>query len=200
MKLLLPVIAVVFGSLCCLCLDAKGDEQADRAALRLILTNYIDGVNSGDLSKLSPYLATNVTGVMVTGQPVQGFDELRSYWKKIQELIGPGGSYHVSVKVDKTEFYGDVAVSRGSTEDVVRLGNGKELPFNSFWTSVCCKEDGAWKVVRMQAAMNPIDNVFISMRSKRAEIFCGICGVVAGIILTLMFKFIRGRGPALPRT
>jgi hypothetical protein len=49
------------------------------------------------------------------------------YWNEVQQLIGPGGSYHVNVNVDKTEFFGDIAVSRGATDESVRLPNGTEL-------------------------------------------------------------------------
>jgi ketosteroid isomerase-like protein len=130
---------------------------------------------------------------MVTGEEVKGLEGLESYWKKIQDLIGAGGSYHVTVNVDKTDFYGDAAISRGNTEDVVRLASGKELPFSSRWTAVCRQEDGAWKVIRMQAAMNPVDNVFISLKTRRDKLLFGIGGLVAGAILALAFQSFRRR-------
>ena len=184
-RLLLLVIAT-FGILCCFVSTTRADEEADRAALRLIRTNYMEAIDSGQVAKLAPYLSKDVTGVMVTGEEVKGLDGLEAYWKKIQDLIGPGGSYHVAVNVDKTDLYGDVAVSRGSTEDVVRLGNRKELHFSSYWTSVCRKEDGAWKVVRMEASMNPVDNVFISLRLQKTKIVYGVGGLVVGVVLVLI--------------
>lgn len=189
MKTLFPAIAVAFVFLCAM--SSRGDEASDHAELHLILTNYMDAVNSGDVSKIAPYLSTNVTGVMVTGEEVTGVDGLEAYWKKIKNLIGPGGNYHVNVKVDKTEFIGDAAISRGSTEDIVHLGSGKELPFNSLWTSVCRKEDGKWKVVRMQAAMNPIDNVFVSLRLQREKLLYAIGGFVVGFLLASGFQLFR---------
>jgi ketosteroid isomerase-like protein len=177
---------------------ARADDESDRAALRLIRTNYMDAVNSGDPSKISPHLSRDVTGVMVTGEEVKGFDGLVAYWKKIQDLIGPGGSYHVTVNVDKTDLYGDVAVSRGKTEDVVRLGTGKELRFHSLWTAVCHREDGVWKVVRMEAAMDPVDNVFISLRLQKTKLGAGAAGLLAGIILTCAFCLLRRRNAPTP--
>ena len=196
MKCLLPIHVVTVAILCCLNSTAHADEEADRAALRLILTNYMDAVNSGKVSKLAPFLSKDVTGVMVTGEEVKGLEGLESYWKKIQGLIGPDGRYHVTVNVDKTDFYGDAAISRGNTEDVVRLGSGKELPFGSRWTSVCRKEDGVWRVVRMQAAMNPVDNVFVSLKSQRDKLAFGVGGLVAGAILAFAIQSLRRRpGP-----
>ena len=151
----------------------------------------MEAIDSGQVAKLAPYLSKEVTGVMVTGEKVEGLDGLEAYWKKIQDLIGPGSSYHVVVNVDKTDLYGDVAVSRGSTEDVVRLGNGKELHFSSYWTSVCHKEEGVWKVVRMEAAMDPVDNVFISLRLQKTKIVYGVGGLVVGVVLVLIIQLAR---------
>lgn len=171
----------------------RPDEESDRAALRMIRTNYMEAANSGDPSKIAPHLSKDVTGVMVTGEEVKGLDGLQAYWKKIQNLIGPGGSYHVTVNVDKTDLYGDTAVSQGNTDDVVRLGTGKELQFHSLWTAVCHKEEGVWKVVRMEAAMDPVDNVFVSLRMQKTRLTAGAVGVVLGILLTLVFNTLRRR-------
>jgi len=190
---LLTAILASFGFLCFWNSAARADEEADHAALRMIRTNYMEAVNSGDLSKMASHLSRDVTGVMVTGEEVKGLDGLQSYWKRIQDLIGPGGSYHVTVNVDKTDLSGEVAVSRGNTEDIVRLGSGKELRFNSFWTSVCRKEDGVWKVVRMQASMNPVDNVFVSLNLQKTRLAYGVGGIVAGAILILASRLLKAR-------
>jgi ketosteroid isomerase-like protein len=185
---------------CLLCLvtcfgnpSARADDESDRAALRVIRTNYMEAVSSGDPSKIAPHLSKDVTGVMVTGEEVKGLDGLVAYWKKIQALLGPGGSYHVDVNVDQTDLFGEVAVSRGKTDDVVRLGSGKELHFNSLWTAVCHKENGAWKVVRMEAAMDPVDNVFIAVRLQSTRLVSGAVGLVAGFIVALLICLLRRR-------
>ena len=184
--------------LCCLSSSVRADEESDRAALRMIRSNYMEAANSGNPSKIAPFLSKEITGVMVTGEEVTGLDGLVAYWKKIQNLIGPGGSYQVSVNVDKTDLYGDVSVSRGNTDDVVRLGTGKELRFNSFWTAVCHKEGGAWKVVRMEAAMNPVDNIFISLRMQKTRLVAGVIGFLIGILLMLSLGFLKRRAAPTP--
>jgi len=197
MKLLPPGIICLI--LCSLCSSVRADEESDRAALRMIRTNYMEAANSGDPSKIAPYLSKEVTGVMVTGEEVKGFDGLVAYWKKIQNLVGPGGSYHVTVNVDKTDLYGDTAVSHGNTDDVVRLATGKELQFHSLWTAVCHKENGVWKVVRMEAAMDPVDNVFVSLRMQKTRLAAGGIGLLAGVLLTLLIGLLRRR-PTLSAT
>ena len=187
---LIATLAIVCGFISV----AHADDEAERNALRMIRTNYMEAVNSGNLAKLAPNLAKDVTGVMVTGEEVKGMDGLEAYWKKIQDLIGPGGSYHVVVNADKTDFFNDVAISRGNTEDTVRLPGGKELKFSSYWTAVCHKEDGVWKVFRMQAAMDPVDNVFVSLKEAKAKLTYGIGGVVIGVVLMLLIGLLRRRG------
>jgi ketosteroid isomerase-like protein len=187
------VIGIVGFGLSLFISSSRADDEIDRTALRMIRTNYMEAVNSADPSRIAPNLSKDVTGVMVTGEEVQGFDELTAYWKKIQGLMGPGGSYHVTVNVDKTELFGDIALSHGTTDDLVRLGTGKQLPFNSHWTAVCRKENGTWRVLRMQATMDPVDNVFISLRLAKSRLTAGAVGFVAGAGLMLFFTFLNRR-------
>jgi hypothetical protein len=172
----------------------RADDLADRDALRLIRTNYMDAANSGDLSKFKNDLGTNVTGVMVTGAPVASFDDLAAYWKGIQDLIGPGGTYHVAVNTDHTDLFDDVAVSHGTTDETVHLANGTDFRFNSFWTGVCHRENGEWKVLRMQATMDPVHNVFVAYQIKKTELVYGLGGVLAGIAFSFLVRLVLGRG------
>lgn len=167
----------------------RADLESDRAALRIIKAAYEEACKAGDPAKLGPYLTKEATGVMVTGEEVVGLDGIKAYWAKIQSLMGPGGSYATTVNVDTTEVFGDVAVSRGTTDDVVRVAGGKELKFNSRWTAVCRREDGAWKIHRMQASLDPIQNVFIATRVTGAKLTFGIGGAAVGLILGfLLFR------------
>ena len=170
---------------------AFADDEAEHAALRKIKAVYEEAVNSGNPAKIGPFLGKDATGVMVTGEPVQGLEGLQAYWKKIQDLIGPGGSYQVKVNVDKSDLYGDIAVSSGTTDDVVRLANSRELKFNSRWTTVCRKENGDWKLIRMQATMDPVENVFVSTKLKLAKLTFGAGGIALGALLVLVVCLAR---------
>ncbi len=193
---MLPVVIATV--LCCLNSIARADVDADHTALRMIRTNYEDAANSGDLSKFKNDLSDQVTGVMVTGEPVTGYDGLVSYWKGIQDIIGPGGSYHVTVNTDKTDLFGDVAVSRGTTDESVRLASGKQLDFSSYWTAVCHKENSNWKVFRMQATLNPVHNVFVSLQLGKAKLTYGIIGFVAGVVVILLLQLLRHKPKGQP--
>jgi len=181
----LSIIALLAAS------SIRADDEAEHTALRAIKAAYEQSVNSGNPAGLAPYLSDNVTGVMVTGEPVKGLDGLKTYWQKIQEMLGPGGSYHVTVNAEKSDLFGDIAVSHGTTEDRVTTSGGKEFKFSSNWTSVCHKENGAWKVIRMQATMDPVNNPFIAARVKFTKLVFGIGGAVAGALLVLLAGLVR---------
>ncbi|HVU27019.1 MAG TPA: nuclear transport factor 2 family protein [Verrucomicrobiae bacterium] len=192
MKIKFTLVLAV-AAICFFNLAARADDDAERAALRLIRTNYMEAVNSGDLSKLKNDLSSDVTGVMVTGEAVKGYNDLVNYWKGVQNLIGPGGSYHVTVNADKTDLFGDVAVSRGTTDETIRLPNGKELNFSASWTSVCHKENGVWKIFRVEATLDPINNIFVSYQRQKTKLIYGIGGLVIGVILISLVQFLRCR-------
>ncbi len=179
--------------------SARADSESDRAALRLLQSNCLDAINHGDMSRLAPCLSTDVTIITMTGDEIKGSANLESSWKKAQDLIGPGGRYRVGMDSEQTDFYGNLAVSRGTTKEVVRLPDGREMPFTSYWTAICRKDDGAWKAVRVEATMNPVDNVFIALQLQKNRTSFGIGGFVIGMVLTLAIRGLRrggGRDPA----
>lgn len=109
--------------------------------------------------------------------------------------MGPGGTYSTAVTVDNTDFFGDTSVSRGTTDDIVRLAGGKELKFNTRWTAVCRRENVAWKIHRMQASLDPVENVFVDVRVAGAKMTYGIGGAIAGLVLALVISKFGSRSP-----
>ena len=178
---------------CLFALPAIGqdaDEPA-HAALRQIKAAYEEAIRSDDLSKMAPYVAPNATGVMLTAEEVKGIDGLKAYWGKIKDLMGPGGRYEVTVNPNRSDLFGDTALAHGSTEDIVRIGSGKVYRFSSLWTAVCRKENGQWKVIRMQGTMDPLTNPFVNMRVQFNRIAFGTGGLVLGLLLAMILKRLR---------
>jgi ketosteroid isomerase-like protein len=159
------------------------DEEADRSALRKISATYEDALNSNDLAKLKPLLADGFTGVMISGDEIKSFEDLQAFWKKIWDLVGAGGSYHVTVVTDQTDFFGDVAVSRGYSEEVFHTAAGKEFAFRPRWTAITRRQNGEWKIYRVEGTVNPMDNAVVTEIVRRARITVGVSGVVAGLVL-----------------
>lgn len=170
------------------------DEGADRAALREIKTAYEEAINTNDLAKITPFLGANFTGVMVTGDSVRGLAELEAYWKKIQGMIGKGGSYSVRVTPGEVHFNGDLAICTGAAEELVQ-SQGQQFPYTSVWTTICRRDGASWKLERIQATMDPINNVFVRARMRGAGIQYGAGGFIMGCIVTalLLIGFRRSR-------
>lgn len=152
---------------------AWGGEAEDHEALRQLKAQYEDAVNHGQIDRLKPHLAGEFSGVMVTGEPVKGYEELAAYWKRIQDLMGAGGTYTVALDAETSALLGDVAVAQGSARDLVRTEAGKEYRFPSHWTAVLVRREGAWKLLRVQASMDPVGNPFVKAAVKEAAFWSG---------------------------
>lgn len=167
------------------------DEQADREALAKLRAIYEEVVKSDDLSKLFPHLGGNFTAVAPTGVQVKGTQELQSYFKGIWDLIGKGGVYQVKVNATQTDFYGDIAVSYGTTDEYVKTAEGKEYKFPMLWTAVSRREDGGWKAIRLHGSMDPLGNVFVKTQLDATKWIYGGGGVIVGLVAALLLHLIR---------
>lgn len=162
---------------------ASPEEEAEHAAIRQLRALYEQSIREGKPEMLAPHVASDFRGVMVTGRLVKNVEELQRYWADIQELIGPGGSYTTTLNPERTVLLGDIALARGSTDDVVVTGEGREFRFTSLWTATLQKVDGVWKVRQMQGSIDPVDNAFVREFGRRALIpAAGIAGAVGAVI------------------
>jgi ketosteroid isomerase-like protein len=143
---------------------------------------------------------------MVTGDSVRGIEDLRAYWQKIKQLLGENGEYTASVNPDELSLIsGDIALSKGSTQEVAVTGAGKRYEFSSQWTAVCRKEDGQWKLLRVQATMDPVSNVFVKAFLRRTAAGSGLAGAAVGLVAgALLAGFLlrrrRATQPGVPST
>ena len=194
MKIYTRAYRLCFGVVGCLLLAPLAlyaDEQADREALVKIRGIYEEAVKSDDLSKLFPYLAGSFTAVAPTGVEVKGTQELQSYFKGIWDLIGKGGAYQVKVNATDTVFYGDIAVSHGTTDEFVKTAEGKEYKFPMLWTAVSRREDGGWKAIRMHGSIDPLNNVFVKTQLNATKWIYGGGGLIVGLFAGLLFALLR---------
>lgn len=164
------------------------EQKADHEALRALVPLYEQAASEGKPSLLKPHLDPEFTGVMVTGEEVTGLSALEDYWRKIRALIGDGGKYTVKVNVAAPAIIdGGLAVARGTTSERVVTESGKEYHYTGYWTAVCRKTDGQWRLLRVQASMDPISNPFVSALGQAKAILwiaiAGSAGLVVGWIL-----------------
>ena len=167
------------------------EEEAEWMKIRELKTVYEDAVSSNQIEKLRPFIASNFHGVLVTGGEARSFDDLIKRNQEIRDLIGAGGTYQVKISYDPGSMFGNLAVASGTSEESVTTGGGKHFQFVSHWLADLIKEDGAWKLYRIQATLNPVDNVFVQDTVKYTRLLYGITGVVIGAVLGFLLRGLR---------
>ena len=176
-------------------------DEAEHQAIRALRTVYEQAIRENRLELLKPYLHPEFTGVMLTGRPVASFDDLQQYWRDIRALIGEGGSYTTTVKPEwSTLFSGDVALARGTTDDVVVTAERKEFRFESLWTAVLQKHQGQWTIRRVQGSIDPVTNPFVREFARRAVVRSAfLSALVGGLVGALLMWFVRRRASTRAR-
>jgi len=158
-------------------------EEAEWVKIRNIKAIYEDAVNSNQLERLQPYIAKNFHGVMVNGREARSYDDLVKIVADLRALIGAGGSYHVKISYEPGTMFGNMAVANGAAEESIVTGSGKRFEPTSTWLVNLIKEDGDWKLYRVQATMDPVNNVFVRDTVKYTGIFFGGGGVLVGALI-----------------
>lgn len=175
-----PFIILLFTAL------SAFSQEADKQALRDLKTIYEKAIAEKDLSVIEPYLAKDFTAVMITADEVSDYAGIKAYWKKVEDFIGKDGTYTVSIVPDDTIFEGNIAIAKGSAkEHVVR--DGRNIDLTSKWTAIARKEGETWKLVRIQASIDPVKNPIIdTLQTAKLWVVgavAGIIGLVLGLIL-----------------
>ena len=164
-----------------LCLPVLATEE-DKNALRNLRGVYEQSIAKRDLASLKPHLAADFTAVMITADEVTGYDGILDYWNKVVDFLGRDGTYQVSVDPDDTIFEGNIAIAKGrALEHVVR--SGKTLDFTSHWTAIARKEGAEWKIVRIQASIDPIRNPIISALQGYKHWLIGLGALIGGLVI-----------------
>jgi ketosteroid isomerase-like protein len=143
------------------------NEEPDHEALRRLKTAYEEAVRNNRIDGLAGHFHPDLHGVMVTGRAVNSFADVQQYWRDIHGLMGEGGSYTTTVNAERSVILGDVALARGTTDDVVRTSDGHEYRFTTLWTATLQRVQADWKIRSVQGTMDPIANPFVREFAKR---------------------------------
>jgi len=181
---------------------AAASEEAEHEALRQLRAVYEQAIRDNRVDALAPLLHNDFHGVMVTGRAVSGLGELQRYWTDIHALMGEGGRYTTTLKPELSVLIGDVALARGSSDDVVVTSEGREFRFTSFWTAVLQKQNGRWQLRQAQGSIDPVNNPFVSEFTRRslqlAVAISAGSGILVGWGLAWLFRRRRaGRAAAV---
>jgi ketosteroid isomerase-like protein len=164
-----------------LCLPVLANEE-DKNALRNLRAVYEQAIANRDLESLKPHLASDFTAVMITADEVKGFEGIQSYWKKVEDFLGKDGVYQVSIDPDETIFEDNIAIAKGRAKEHV-IRSGKTLDFISLWTAIARKEGAEWKIVRIQASIDPVGNPIIAVLQGYKQWMIGLSALVGGLII-----------------
>lgn len=177
-----------------------GSEEAEHEALRRLKSGYEEAVRNNRIDALAPYFHSDFHGVMVTGRAVNSFADVQQYWRDIRGLIGEGGTYTTTVNPERSLILGDVALARGTTDDVIKTNDGQEYRFSVLWSATLQKDGGSWKIRTIQGTMDPVGNPFVREFGKRLVVrvssAVGAASLVLGALLGAVWQ--RRRAARLP--
>ena len=172
--------------------SSSGTDEAEHEALRKLKAAYEDAVGNSHIDALSGSFHSDFHGVMVTGRAVNSFADVQQFWRDIRGLIGEGGRYTTTVNPERSVILGDVALARGTTDDVVKTSDGHEYRFTTLWTATLQKEGGAWKIRSVQGTMDPIANPFVREFEKRLLVRVssgvGVASLVIGALIGAVWQ------------
>ena len=175
---------------------ARGQEAADEAdhdALRKLKAVFEEAAGQNKLDLLKPHLHQPFSFVTYTDREFTDFEEFKRQWDRTREKLLAGGSYSVTLKPERSEIYGDLAIAHGNSENVIKTGSGEEYRFGSNWTAVCRKVDGEWKIVRAHSSLNPFDNPLLRAEIRKASVRYGAAAIASGIVLGVIATLLLTR-------
>jgi ketosteroid isomerase-like protein len=188
------LINLLFFSTAFAATPAPEDEHgADRAALRELAGRYEQAINSGNLMPLAASIAPEASAVFATNDEVQGLDAMQKYFDSIKERLGKGSAYTVKLTPDRTEFFGDIALGHGRSDETAKLGSGREYHFTTHWTAVLRKDGGGWKAQRLHVSMDPFDNPAIAARLQLRTWIVVVLGVLVAVAAFVVGRVTRDR-------
>lgn len=172
-------------------------DEADHAALREYKALFEKAASENQLDLLKPLLHEPFSVVTYTDREFTDFEAFKARWQKTREEIVGNGSYKVTLRPERSLIYGELAIARGDSDNVLVTSAGNEYRFTSHWTAVFRKQDGQWKIVRVHSSLDPFGNPMIIGEVKRRMLQAGIAAAVGGLLVgSVVIYLLTRRGSA----
>ncbi len=182
--------------LCLLALPALAQErEADHEALRAILQQGAQALNTRNFDAIPPLLHPQFTIITVDNRKFTTLDAFKAYWNGLFEGEDP-----VLERIEArpvadalTEFVGDdVGVAHGTSDDVYHFLDGDVRSMPTRWTAVVARDAGVWKLVKLHFSANVLDNPVLDATRDGALRITAAVG--AGLLVVgLVAGFLFGR-------
>jgi ketosteroid isomerase-like protein len=167
---------------------ADDAAEADHQALRELKAVFEKAASENKLDLLKPFVSEAFSAVTYTDREFTDFDAFKARWEKTRDEIVGNGSYKVTLLPERSEIYGDFAIARGDSENVLVNSAGKEFHFTSHWTAICRKIDGQWMIVRAHSSLDPFGNPMIidgvTNKIVQAAGVAALGGLIVGSLAT----------------
>ena len=173
-------------------LHAEDHHQAERQQLKNMLVDIEQGINGGDIDRMTKYIDAEGTVTWLNAEVSKGPTEVRNYFKR---MVGNSqdavlSKYETHPKIDQmTRFYGDVAIASGTTEDLFTPHHRAAFRFDTRWSATLLKRDGEWKIVSLSLTTNSFHNA-LTQELERYVTLAGAGGIGAGLLLGLAGTFL----------
>lgn len=170
------------------------DREPDREQLRALKAVAEKAMSGEDMiHTLREHVTDDFTIVTFTSRQFDDFDVFVEEWNKSRKKFLDGGSFAVTMEPKPTVFEGDIAICHGDSTNVMVTGDGTRYEFQSPWTAVCRKEDGAWKIVRAHSSIDPFGNPVLNANVRRYFWMIGLGGAVGGAAIATLACAMRRR-------
>jgi ketosteroid isomerase-like protein len=158
--------------------------EADHQGLRELKAVFEQAASENNLDLLRPYVNDAFSAVTYTDREFTDFEAFKARWQKTRDEIVGTGSYKVTLLPERSELYGDFAICRGDSDNVLVNSEGKEFKFTSHWTAVCRKVDGQWKILRAHSSLDPFGNPMlvdgVTSRIVQTAAMAALGGILVG--------------------
>ncbi len=154
-----------------------------------------EAINNGRFDDLTSLFAQNFSVTMsdqTVLSPGQSIADFREKWfggkkpfiRNVQFKIIPNAAPLVND--------GKIAVLRGTGFEQYRLDKGKNLSFNTRWTTTLINENGEWKILHIHNGVDFTDNAYLSAARNYTN-FIAVAALVVGLILGIALAKLFGR-------
>jgi ketosteroid isomerase-like protein len=168
-------------------------DEADHAALREYKALFEKAASDNQLDLLKPLLHEPFSVVTYTDREFTDFEAFKTRWQKTRDEIVGNGSYKVTLKPERSLIYGDMAIARGDSDNVLVTSAGNEYRFTSHWTAVFRKQDGQWKVVRVHSSLDPFGNPMVVGEVKRRMMQAALAAALGGLLIGGIVAYLMAR-------
>lgn len=173
-------------------------QEADHEALRQLKAVFEQAVNQNQLDLLKPYMDQGFSVVTYTDKEFTDFEQFKQQWQKTRDRLLGGGTYSIRLLPERSQILGDIAITRGDSENVMVTGRGKTFKFTAHWTAICRKSDGQWKILRGHNSLNPFSNQMLTDGVRKACITASSAALVLGLVLGWLLKTLTARPGTRP--